>query len=214
MDGLLLHPYRSVDMSLDKIIEKINEEARQKIEQIMSDAQVQIENIKKKSIEDSDAMKEKILEQARQNAVERERRMLQLARLSGRKEILSEKQKAINSIFTSALDRLAGLDPDKSRQMLRNMLIKAVKSGNEEIVLSARDRKMIGHDWLEKVNNDLIKERGLPGKLKIAEETRDIKGGFILKDGQVEINSSFEAILKFNQNELESKLAALLFGKQ
>ncbi|MGA1840589.1 MAG: V-type ATP synthase subunit E [bacterium] len=201
-------------MSLEKIIEKINEEARQKIEQIMSDAQVQIEHIKKKSIEDSETMKEKILEQARQEARERERRMLQLANLSGRKEILSEKQKAINSVFTSALDRLAGLDPNKSRQMLRNMLLKVVKSGTEEIILSARDRKIIDNDWLEKVNRDLTKDRGLPGRLKIAGETRDIKGGFILKDGQVEINSSFEAILKYNQNELESRVATLLLGKQ
>ena len=201
-------------MSLDNIIEKINEETRQKIEQIMSDAQVQIEYIKKKSIEDSETMKQKIMEQAREDARERERRMLQLADLSGRKEILSEKQKAINSVFALALDRLAGLDPGKSRQMLRNMLLKAVKSGKEEIILSARDRKIIDHDWLEKVNRDLIKDRGLPGKLRIAEETRDIKGGFILKDGQVDINSSFEAILKFNQNELESKVAALLLGKQ
>ena len=189
-------------MSLDKIIQNINEEGRKKIEQIMSDTKVQIEHIKKKTIEDSKTMKNKIMEQAKQNAQERERRMLQLAHLSGRKEILAEKQKAINSVFNAALDRLAGLDPGKSKKMLKHMLLRAVKSGKEEIILSARDKKLINEDWLEEANISLIKDRGLPGKLKLAEDTRNIKGGVILKDGQVEINSSFEAILKYNQNEL------------
>ena len=201
-------------MSLDKIIEKINEEAREKIEQIMSDAKVQVEHIKKKSIKDSETMKNRIMEQAKQDARERERRMLQLAHLSGRKEILAEKQKAINSVFNAAIDRLAGLDPGKSKKMLKHMLLRAVKSGKEEIILSARDKKLINEDWLEEVNMYLIKDRGLPGKLKLAEDTRNIKGGVILKDGQVEINSSFEAILKYNQNELESEVADLLLGKE
>ena len=140
-------------MSLDKIIEKINEDARQKVEQIMLDTRKEIEQIKKKSIEDS-------------------------------------------------------------KKMLKHMLLKAVKSGKEEIILSDRDKKLINEDWLEEVNMNLIKDRGLPGKLKLAEDTRDIKGGVILKDGQVEINSSFEAILKYNQNELESEVADLLLGKE
>lgn len=201
-------------MSLDKIIEKINEEAKQKIEQIMSDTELQIEHIKKKSIEDSKTMREKIMEQARQNARERERRMLQLAHLSGRKEILAEKQKAINSVFNAALDHLAGLKPGKYREILKHMLLRAVKSGKEEIIFSPRDKKLINEDWLEDVNKDLIKDRGLPGKLKLTPETRDIKGGFILRDGQIEINSSFEAILKYKQNELESEVADLLLRKQ
>ena len=201
-------------MSLNKIIEKINEEANQKINQIMSDAELQVEHIKKKYIEDSKTMKEKIMEEARQNALERERRMLQLAHLSGRKEILAEKQKAINSVFNAALDNLAGLDPGKYREILKNMLIKVVKSGNEEIILSPRDKKLINDAWLEEVNKHLIKDQGLPGKLKLAPETRDIKGGFILRDGQIEINSSFEAILKYKQNEFEIEVADLLLGKQ
>ncbi|MBN2374235.1 V-type ATP synthase subunit E [bacterium] len=197
-------------MSLDKILVQINTEAQQKAEQILLEAKEKAEQIKRESLEDSRLKKEAILDRARQDAQDREKRMVQMARLSGRKSILAEKQKAINFIFNSAMNRLAGLNPGKYKQILRHMLIKAVRSGREEIILPEKDKKLIDDEWLKGVNREISKARGLPGELKVAKETRPIKGGFILRDGLVEINSSFEAILKYNQNELESDVIALL----
>jgi V/A-type H+-transporting ATPase subunit E len=165
-------------------------------------------------MEEAKKIKNEILEQARQNAQERERRMLQMSQLSGRKAILAEKQKAIHSIFSAVLDRLSGLEPNRYRKMLKHMLLKSAKTGREEIILSSKHRKILGRDWLENVNKELVKTRRLPGKLKFSEETRNIIGGFILRDGQVEINSSFEAILKYNQNEMESLVADFFLFKK
>lgn len=200
-------------MSLEKIIDKINADAKHMADQIMIEANKKAEQIMSDSIKEAQLKKEAILAQARQNAQDRQKRMLQMAHLSGRKTILAEKQKAIQSVFGSAINRLAGLNPGRYRQILRHILIRAVKSGKEEIILSARDRKILDGDWLKGVNKDLMKDRGLPGELRFSKETRDIKGGVILRDGQVEINGSFEAILKYNQNELESEVAAVLLSK-
>ena len=200
-------------MSLDKILVQINSEAQQKSEQIISEAKEKAEQIMKQSLEEAGLMKEAILEQARQDARDREKRMIQMAHLAGRKAILAEKQKAVNFIFSAAMNRLAGFNPGKYRQILRHMLIKAVRSGKEEIILPDKDKKLIDDDWLKGLNKELAKTRGLPGELKLSKETRPIKGGFILRDGQVEINSSFEAILKYNQSELESDVVALLLEK-
>lgn len=200
-------------MSLDKILVQINSEAQQKSEQIILEAKEKAEQIMKQSLEEAGLKKEAILEQARQDARDREKRMIQMAHLSGRKAILAEKQKAIHFIFSAAMNRLAGLNPGKYKQILRHMLIKAVTSGKEEIILPVKDKKLIDEDWLKGLNKELAKTRGLPGELKLSKETRSIKGGFILRDGQVETNSSFEAILKYNQSELEPEVVGLLLEK-
>ena len=93
------------------------------------------------------------------------------------------------------------------------MLLDVVKTGKEEIILSNKDRKVLDRDWLENVNHELLKGKGVSGKLKFADETRDITGGFILKDGRIEVNNSFEAILKYNQSEMESLIADFLLFK-
>ena len=200
-------------MSLEKIINQIQDGTKEKTEQILKEAKEKAEQIKKDSIEEAKQKKATILEQARKDAQEREKRMLQMAHLSGRKSILAEKQNTLQTFFSDVMDRLAGMNPEKYRDMLKRMILKAVKSGNEEIIFSSKDRKVLDKVWLDGVNMALTSERNLPGQLKLAQETRDIIGGFILRDGQVEINSSFEAILKYNQNRLETEVADFLHWK-
>ncbi len=201
-------------MSLEQILDHINKKAKQKAGHILNDAKKKAEQEMRQTMDEAQLQKESILQQARQKAQERKKRMLQMAYLSGRKKILEEKQKFINFVFNAAINHLAGLNPAKYKQMIRHMLLKAVKSGKEEIILSVKDKKILDKDWLKGINKDIAREKGLPGELRFSQETRDIKGGFILKEGKVEINSSFEAILKYNQNELELKMAEILFGKQ
>ena len=42
----------------------------------------------------------------------------------------------------------------------------------------------------------------------------DIKGGFILQSGGVEINNTFQALLEMQRDELEPEVASLLFGER
>ena len=49
--------------------------------------------------------------------------------------------------------------------------------------------------------------------LTLSEETRPIQGGFILTDGPVEVNCSFEAMLRLQREQLEKPAAEILFGK-
>ena len=50
------------------------------------------------------------------------------------------------------------------------------------------------------------------GLLTLSEETRPIRGGFILVDGPVEVNCSFESMLRLQREKLEKPAADLLFG--
>ena len=47
--------------------------------------------------------------------------------------------------------------------------------------------------------------------LTLAEETRNIKGGFIMLDGDVEVNCAFETLVRLQREKLEKEVAKTLF---
>ena len=51
----------------------------------------------------------------------------------------------------------------------------------------------------------------LPEGLSLSEETADIDGGFILRDGNISLNGSLEAVLNAGKKELTGKVAGILF---
>ena len=51
------------------------------------------------------------------------------------------------------------------------------------------------------------------GRLTLSEETRPIRGGFIMVDGPVEVNCAFEAMVRAQREQLEKPVAEILFQK-
>ena len=47
--------------------------------------------------------------------------------------------------------------------------------------------------------------------LTLSEETREIQGGFIMVDGDVEINCAFETLVRLQREKMEKKTAEVLF---
>ena len=58
---------------------------------------------------------------------------------------------------------------------------------------------------LKKINDKLGFE------LKLSDEDRGIQGGFIVKVDGVEINTSFETLLRMEREKVESEIADILF---
>ena len=66
--------------------------------------------------------------------------------------------------------------------------------------------------FLGKVVNSAAAQITGTGLLTLSEETRPIRGGFILADGPVEVNCSFETMLRVRREQLEKPAAEILFG--
>ena len=49
--------------------------------------------------------------------------------------------------------------------------------------------------------------------LTLSEETRPIRGGFVMVDGDVEINCAFETLIQLQREKLEREVARVLFGE-
>ncbi|HPU02246.1 MAG TPA: V-type ATP synthase subunit E [Bacillota bacterium] len=195
----------------ERIIEHILNDAREKAAEIRAEAEKRSREIMALAQEEASRRRERILARARDEAAELKRRILGGARLEARKEKLAAKQELIAEAFRQALEELCSLDDESYCSLLREMLLAAVEKGTEKVFLSERDRARIPESFWAELNAAL-EQAGKEGKLAPAEEARDIKGGFILQWGGVEINCSFEALLEAQREELEPEVAGILFG--
>ena len=94
---------------------------------------------------------------------------------------------------------------------LASQSAKAAECGTEELIFNAKDRKEVGADAAKKAN-EMLKAKGIEGKLTVSEETRDIPGGVIVRQGNIESNCSVDVIAQLYKNELSSQVAEILFA--
>ncbi|MCR4429767.1 MAG: V-type ATP synthase subunit E [Tepidanaerobacteraceae bacterium] len=195
---------------IEKIKERIMQEALQKQREILDKARAEADKI----IRDSAVQVEEIKRQSRQKAErmaeEEKRKILSMAELDERKRLLSAKQQIIDGVFEKARQELENMPADDYLGLMRAMLIKASAAGDEEIIVNEKDKNRITTDFLNNINGEL-KKQGKTGGLRLSAETRPIIGGFILKSSEMEINSSFDALIKAQRDELETEISKTLF---
>lgn len=197
---------------LDKIKEKILEDAKREADKIIKEAELEAQQILEQAEKTAAENRKTLNEKAQEDAQETRRKTLAMTELDMRKEQLAVKQKMIDLAFEKTLERLNKLEGKEYEKMILNMLEKAVETGQEEIILSPNDRKKFKPELLTTLNNRLSK-KGIKSDLKISNEARRIQGGFILKRRGVEVNGSFETLIRTEREEIESKVAAILFGE-
>ena len=95
--------------------------------------------------------------------------------------------------------------------MIEKMLLSGVETGEEEVVISARDRDRIDNNFIKSVNKE-IQKQGKKGALTLAKDESPITGGFVLRRGNVEMDHSFASLIKSQKDDLEIKVADILFS--
>jgi len=191
------------------------------IAKILADAGAEAEKIKRQAQEKQAAEQAKLDEQLRQyqkqtdalaqKAAEDEKsHLLAAARMQIAKELLTEKRKILDEVFEQVRRRLLNLPDDQYRRLIADLMISAVETGNEEVILD-RDENRIDQELIDQVNRQLAGNN--KGNLKLAGQRQELGGGFILKRGKIRANVSFEVLLSQARKELEIELAKELFER-
>jgi len=194
----------------EKITQRILDDAQARADSIKAEASEKAKAVEDEARKRAERKKEELLEQAGKDAEEQKRRILGVAQLEARKELLAAKQEMIEEAFQKSLDQLTSMDEKSYLAIIREMLLNLVESGNETVIFSARDLEIISDGFWKDVNKALV-DKGKEGNLKLSRESREIKGGFILQAGGVEMNCSFEALLEEKRDQLETEVANILF---
>lgn len=194
----------------ERIIRRILDDANSKAVAIKTAAKEKATAVENEAKQKATRKQEQILEKARKEAEEQKRRIIGVAQLEARKELLAAKQELISEVFQKSLNQLVDMDERLYLATIRDLILKLVETGTETVLGSAIDRDRIPAVFWKEINETLVK-KGKKGELKLSADTRDIRGGFILQAEGVEINCSFESLLEMKRDQLEPEVAAALF---
>jgi V/A-type H+-transporting ATPase subunit E len=199
-------------MSIESLVGKILEDSQKAASEIQQRTSKDVKDREERAEKEIQRIMENAAERATRTASERKQRMLSMADLEDRKEILTVKQQLMDEAFNRAIERIVALDPEAYGTFLMNLILRASPEGDEEILLNERDKARLKDGWTDQLNRALAENKG-KGEMRVVGETRSIRGGAVLRRGRKEVNCSIESVILSRRNELETTVAGVLFGE-
>jgi V/A-type H+-transporting ATPase subunit E len=192
-------------MAVEDILKRIKADAEEAARQILAEGQGDADRVTGEARARIESQRERMRAKARQRADEEKNRVITLARLSGRRELLNEKQRLIDQVFEETRRSIVEMGADDYRQLIARLLMDVGEGG--EVIVDVNETR-IDQGVLDAVAGEL----GAPGSLKLSSERREIGGGFILRSGRTETNCALGTILRDARERLETEVASILFG--
>ncbi len=121
-------------MSLEKILEKIHQDARVEVEKIVSEAKMKAIKIKEEAEKEAKQASDVLIREAERQANLEARRILTQARLERKIQILDSKRRLIEEVLEKAFE-----SEDLQKKILKRKVI--LKDGEEEIPLDKKRLK-------------------------------------------------------------------------
>ena len=191
---------------LDNILRRIREDAQREMDAMEREALEQQQAI----LERGKAQAEALLAEGRQAnqaaADSRKARLVSAANMEARQVLLQTKQNYIEESFTLARHWVAALPREEYADYLARWVARAAETGQEELILSQRNRDKMGRCILEKAN--ALREGAA---FTLARETREINGA-VLRRGNVEINGDLDHRFRLLRERLAPEVADVLFS--
>ncbi len=198
-------------MTLERLLQKIEEDAREEGEAIVAGAEEEAARIRREAKEQSRREAEAISRSFHARAEGERLKILSQARLDGRIELLAAKEELLEEVFRKARSAFLELPAERYRAWLKAAVLRSAVSGREEVIPTARDRELLAGGLLEELNEEL-RAGGKEGALKLSESTHPGERGVVLRGEKTETNLTAEAALQRLREEHEEEVSRLLFG--
>lgn len=196
---------------IEKITARIEADAVAEAAVILQEARAQCSQI----LSDADrAAQERYWERVREgmkSVEDRAQRLGRAADMEARKSVLAFKQETVSGVFDAVQEKLLSLPEEEYLAFLADKAAAASVSGEEEIVLNAKDRELLGEKLLQAANARLT-AAGKKAGLTLAGETGDFLGGLILRQDNVSVNCTVDALVAQARGDLAADVAAKLFS--
>ena len=187
---------------IENITEKIHAEAIAAAAKVDADAAAGAKAIAEKYAAAADAEKAAIIADAKRKAANEALRADSQADINARNRRLAARREVIAEAFDLALAELCHLDDEKYLSWMERM-VKDAQTADGEVIMNEADRAKYGEELVRRAAGDK--------KLALAADTGSFAGGFILREGQIETNCTFEVLINSSREDLEGEIAAVLF---
>ena len=141
---------------------------------------------------------------------DRVQRMGRLAEMEARKSVLALKQEMVSASFDKACEMVVSLPQAQYIELLAKLAADAAVTGDEELVLNARDKAAVGQAVV-KAANAKLEAKGVKAGLSLADTEGSFAGGLILHRGNIEVNCTAELLVELCREEMSATLAGVLF---
>lgn len=195
--------------NLNNLTSKILNDAEEKKNYILADAEAQKDRIISKKINRAEADKEEIITKANIEAEVKKARIISNAKLSVRNDMLRAKQDVISKVFNKAIEKLQNISRDEYKSYIESTLRALELEGEEIIIINEIDKDIFSNEFLEALNKEL-ESKGKKGSITLNMEGK-FNGGFILDRNGIQINNTFEALINSLRGELEFEVNKVLF---
>ena len=187
----------------NRLINHIIQSGEQQSEDIKKEAEKTAEAILEKARAEAEANAAEIAAATENAAVRLKKSALSNASLISRNEILKTKRDEIDRTIEGIVEYICNLD-DESYFSVLYSLAKNTDLKKGEVLFNKKDLGRLPKDFTEK-----MRSAGL--EVTVGKEPVDIIGGFILRDGLIEVNCAVDAVVEERRSALEDFINASLF---
>lgn len=195
---------------IDKITQRIDSDTEKEIDGILSAAKAEAASIAEKYQAQAKKEAADLAVRNEKTAAEREERLVSVSQMEARKVTLAAKQDMVEEAFRLALHKLCNLPDDAYINTVAKLLIEAAPNGSGEVIFAKAEHDRIGQKAVDEANRLLQNQ----GNLTLSDETRPIEGGFILANDRVEVNCTFETLVRLQKGEIAGEVAKRLFPER
>ena len=192
-------------MALADIKKKIETEARQEAGKLLQRAREEADAI----LAEADLQAEKMRQSYERRLQEEEPEVLRRRRIVADMDVqrleLGARREVIGKTFETALGVLRALPAEKYEAFVTALLENAMITKSEE-VLVGRKEKVVTAAWLEKFN------KAHDASLTLSSEKLNEAGGFVLSQGRVDVNCTFDMLVHSLTEDLEADVVERLFS--
>ena len=192
-------------MSIEKITSKIISEAQELRDKTLSEAAAQSDAV----LAEARKKAEDMVEDSRKRGVEEKEKIISRrkseADINCRKVFLAKKQELIGQCFDRAVDDIIAMDKDRYTELLTALGTNSGMTGGQ-LIFNENERAAIGQKVVDALNSRIE-----GGSFSLSEETRPLRGGYMLMCGQTFINNTIEALVEEARPELTAEVAKMMF---
>ena len=192
-------------MSIEKITSKIISEAQELRDKTLSEAAAQSDAV----LAEARKKAEDMVEDSRKRGVEEKEKIISrrksVADIDCRKVLLAKKQELIGQCFDRAVDDIIAMDKDRYTELLTALGTNSGMTGGQ-LIFNENERAAIGQKVVDALNSRIE-----GGSFSLSEETRPLRGGYMLMCGQTFINNTIEALVEEARPELTAEVAKMMF---
>ena len=192
--------------NVKNITSKILKDAEAGKENILAAAEEEKNKILSKKASAANEIAQEILQKAEADAKSKKERVISSAKLKVRNNKLAAKQEIIDEVFEKSINKLTELSKEQFLNFVKNSILSINLNGKQTLILNETGLKFVDDSFIDELNKEA------KATIALSKTAGNFKGGFILENNGIEINSTYEALVSSLRDELEFEVAKVLFN--